>query len=126
MAGDSLRVWQMVAAGTFPDLLNTTSWPPVLSDGSGRGAWQSAFWLGDPVPDAGLGPDDLVDPRSRGRGGELAPEPVHVDVEVLAFAGIGEAPDLAQQPALGDDPPAVGEQHAKQLELAGGQRNDSD
>lgn len=37
MAGDSLRVWQMVAAGTFPDLLNTTSWPPVLSDGSARG-----------------------------------------------------------------------------------------
>src|SRR5688572_15536053 len=70
------------------------------------------------VSDARLGHDEVAQRPGRVGGRELAPHLADVHVHVARLALVRLPPDRAQDAALGDQASPVGQQHAKDLELA--------
>src|SRR3954468_570437 len=70
-----------------------------------------------PIADPGLRLDEVPQPALHIRGGELATELAHVDVDVAVLAAVGLAPHRPQDAALRDDSARVPEQDPQDLEL---------
>ena len=66
--------------------------------------WGGRWLRGKIVADAHLG-DDIA--WMRGVSLDLAPEPIHVDLEQMAFADVLLTPYVFQQQILGDDAASI-------------------